>query len=64
MQRVWVCHTLLDILPLYLSDAPPNSLVDSNANPKMKTTKGVRVRSFVQSTLGVKGRVEALGWRL
>ncbi len=35
-------------------------------SPKVKTTKGegVRARSLVRSTSGVKGRVGALGWGL
>jgi hypothetical protein len=46
-------------------DAPPNSLIDSNASPKMKTTeKGVGVCSFACNTLGVEGCVGALGWGL
>jgi hypothetical protein len=33
-------------------------------NPKVKTTKGegVGARSLARSTLGVEGRVGALGW--
>jgi hypothetical protein len=46
----------LNILPLYLSYAPPNSLDDSNVSPKVKTTEGVRVCSLVRNTLGVKRR--------
>jgi hypothetical protein len=41
-------------------DAPPNSLIDSNANPKMNTTKGTKVCSFAHSTSKVKGHVGAL----
>jgi hypothetical protein len=38
-------------------DAPPNSLKDSNVNPKVKImeAKRVRVRSLIHNTLGVKG---------
>ncbi len=37
-------------------DAPPNSLKDSNANPKVKTMeKGVRVFSLTRNTSRVKG---------
>jgi hypothetical protein len=44
-------------------DAPPNSLKDSNASSKMKTTKErVKVHSLVHSTLGVKGHVGAPRW--
>jgi len=40
---------------MYLVDATPNSLIASNASPKMKTTKErVRVRSLVRTTLGVE----------
>jgi len=45
-------------------DAPPSSLMDSIASPKVKTMerKGVQVCSLVCSTLGVEGRAGALGW--
>jgi hypothetical protein len=45
------------------SDAPPSSLMDSTASPKMKTTEGEKVRacSLVCNTLGVKGCAGALG---
>jgi len=47
-------------------DAPPHSLKDSNASPKMKTMKkeGVAVRSLVRNTLGVKRHAKPLGWGL
>jgi len=47
-------------------DAPPNSLIDSIANPKVKITKGegVGARSLGRSTLGVEGCVGAPGWGL
>jgi hypothetical protein len=46
--------------------APPNSLIDSNANPKVKITKEVRLRArfLVRNTLGVEGRAGALQWGL
>ncbi len=41
---------------MYLLDAPQNSLIDSNASPKMKTTeKGVGVHFFIGNILGVEG---------
>jgi hypothetical protein len=47
-------------------DTPPNSLMDSIASRKVKTTKRKRVgvRSLTYSTLGVEGRVGVLGWGL
>jgi hypothetical protein len=40
-------------------------LIDSNASPKLKTTKkGVGVCFFVCNTLGVEGCVGVLGWGL
>jgi hypothetical protein len=40
-------------------------LKDSNASPKMETTKEkVGVRSLVCSTLGVEGHAKGLGWGL
>jgi len=38
-------------------DAPPSSLMDSIANPKVKIVEGKRVqaRSLVRNTLGVEG---------
>ncbi len=44
-------------------DAPADSLMDSIASPKVKTSEGERigVHSLVCSTLGVEGRAEALG---
>jgi len=37
-------------------DAPPNSLKDSNANPKVKTIKekGIKVDSLIHNILGVR----------
>jgi len=45
-------------------DAPLNSLMDSVASPKKKTTEGegVGVRSLACNISGVEGRVRALGW--
>jgi len=45
-------------------DAPPNSLMDSTASLKVKTTegKGVGAHSLARNTLGVEGRVGTLGW--
>jgi hypothetical protein len=38
------------------SDTSPNSLKDSNVNPKMKIMKeGFGVHSLIHSTLGVRG---------
>jgi hypothetical protein len=44
-------------------DAPPDSLMDSTTNLKVKTAEGKRVGvpSLARSTLGVKGRARALG---
>ncbi len=48
----------------YIGDAPPSSLMDLIASPKLKTTegKGVGVRSLAYSTLGVEGCVGAPRW--
>ncbi len=45
------------------TDTPPNSLMDSIASLKVKTTKGegVGARSLAHSTLGVKGHAGTLG---
>jgi len=47
-------------------DALTNSLMNSTTSPKMKTTKGegVGAHSVIHNTLGVEGRVGALGWGL
>jgi hypothetical protein len=47
-------------------DAPPNPLMDSTANPKVKTTKGkgVAARFLARNTLRVEGHAGALGWGL
>jgi len=46
---------------MYLVDTPPNSLIASNSNPKVKTIKErVGVHSFVHTILGVEGCVGAL----
>jgi hypothetical protein len=36
-------------------DAPPNSLKDSIANPKVKTMEGIGVCSLIHNILGVNG---------
>ncbi len=46
-------------------DAPPHSLKDSNANPKVETMEeGVKVRTLAHSTSRVKGRVGTSRWGL
>jgi hypothetical protein len=47
-------------------DAPPTSLMDSTAIPKMKIAEGERVGvcSLVRITLKVEGRARASGWEL
>jgi len=46
-------------------DAPPNSLIDSNASCKTNTSEeGIGVCSFVHSTSGVEGHVGAPRWGL
>jgi len=40
---------------MVVGEAPPNSLEDLNASPKMKTTEGVKVHSFARNTSGVRG---------
>jgi hypothetical protein len=48
-----------------MSDAPPDSLMDSTANPKVKIMeKRIGTCSLAFSTLRVKGRVGVLGWGL
>jgi hypothetical protein len=51
------------LLSIHANDTPPNSLKDSNVNPKMETTekKGVWVCSLVRSILGVKGACQNFG---
>jgi len=46
--------------------APPSSLMDSIASPKVKTSERERieVRSLARNTLGVKGCARVLGWGL
>jgi hypothetical protein len=45
-------------------DTPPSSLMESTANPKVKTTEGKKVVacSIACNTLGVEGRVGAPRW--
>jgi len=47
-------------------DTPPNFLIDSNSNPKVKTMEeeGVGACSLTCSILGVKGHVGAPRWGL
>jgi len=47
-------------------DAPPRSLMNSIASPKVKTMKGKRIGAFslVHNTTGVEGHVGAPGWGL
>jgi hypothetical protein len=48
-----------------MNDAPVSSLMDSTASPKVKTMEeGVGTCFLARSTLGVEGRVGALGLRL
>jgi hypothetical protein len=45
--------------------APPHSLKNLNAGPKVETTEeGTGVHSLTHSTLGVEGCVGASGWGL
>jgi len=45
-------------------DAPPSSLMDSIANPKVKIAEaeGVGVRSLARNTFGVGGHARAPKW--
>jgi hypothetical protein len=45
-------------------DTPPSSLMDSTANPKVKTTEEERIeaRSLVHNISRVEGHAKALGW--
>ncbi len=49
-----------------ISDTPPNSLKDTNTNPKMITTEeeGIGVCSLICSTSKVRGVAWAFKWRL
>jgi len=49
---------------MMVSDAPPNSLMNSTLNPKVKTMEGKRIEmhSLIHNTLGVEGCVRALRW--
>jgi hypothetical protein len=55
-----------DFISPITCDAPPSSLMDSNASPKVKTMegKGVGACSLARNTLGVEGHAGALGWGL
>jgi hypothetical protein len=48
------------------NDAPASSLMDSTANPKVKTTKGeiVECVPWFVALWGVQGCVRTLGWGL
>jgi hypothetical protein len=50
----------------YNINAPPHSLKDSNASPKVKTIKekGIGVHSLMHNTLGVEGCAGAPKWGL
>jgi hypothetical protein len=50
----------------YNINAPPHSLKDSNASPKVKTIKekGIGVHSLMHNTLGVEGCARAPKWGL
>jgi hypothetical protein len=46
-------------------DAPPHSLRDSNASPKVETMEeGIGIHSLAHSISRVRGRVGILGWGL
>ncbi len=59
----WKANVLLSI---HANDTPPNSLKDSNANPKVETIeeKGNGVCSLIRNTSGVEGHVGAPRWEL
>jgi hypothetical protein len=72
-----ICLTLkIDVLKMehafhfgyckVFNDTPPDSMMDSIANPKVKTTKGegVGTRSLAHNTLRVKGCARVPGWGL
>ncbi len=64
-----VFHLTHSPMPLHIHmvlgiNTPPHSLKDSNASPKVKTTKGVRVHSLACNTSELKGHVRVLGWGL
>jgi hypothetical protein len=50
----------------YNIDAPPHSLKNSNASPKMKTTKekGIGVHFLMHNISKVEGYARALKWGL
>ncbi len=66
MSIVRVLQSILGSMFGRLSDTPPNSLYDSNANLKVKTSKEERmgICFLIRNTSGVKGRVGAPGWGL
>jgi hypothetical protein len=51
---------------VWINDTPSKSLINSNANSKMKTMegKGVGIRSLVCNTLRVEGCARTTGWGL
>ncbi len=60
-------HNLKKILLIFvIDDAPPNSLLNSNVNPKVKIMgkKIMGIRSLTRNILGVKGHAGVLGWGL
>jgi hypothetical protein len=63
---VWVDYFHMSLSHMQRQyDAPPHSLKDSNASPKMKTMKkGVGVCSLVRNISGVEGCVGAPRWGL
>jgi K+-transporting ATPase A subunit len=56
-----LCFMQFDNCICFICDAPPNSLMDSIANLKVKTMEGegVRVRSLAHNTSGVEGLARA-----
>ncbi len=57
------CIIILVIMGAFI-DTPPNSLMDSSTNPKVKTMKGegVGVCYLARNTSGVKGCAGASRW--
>ncbi len=66
MVFIFVCSYGLKHLMVTALDAPPSSLMDLTANPKMKITEGegVRARSLACSILEVEGHIGAPRWGL
>jgi len=66
MEDIWIQTFIIinfNILFIGMGDAPPSSLMDSIANPKVKKTKGegIGACSLARNTLRVKGCAIALG---